>query len=74
MAKATNDQLNELHGLLCKHYKKLLDGGDVSAAELAVIVKFLKDNNIEADLDQAPALGDIKDRLPFTSAADPVHH
>lgn len=66
--KADNETLNGLHSKIADHFLKILASGDTTAAELAVMVKFLKDNNIEANLEQAPKLGDIEKRLPFTEA------
>jgi len=46
--KASNDLLEELHAMLAADFIKRLKSGEATAAELSVIVKFLKDNNIQA--------------------------
>jgi len=45
---ASNDILGRLHAKLAQDFLDRLDSGEVSAAELSVMVKFLKDNNIQA--------------------------
>lgn len=46
MNKATNEELNTLHGLVAKELGKSLD----DPKTLALAIKFLKDNDITADL------------------------
>lgn len=54
MAKATVDQLTDLHGALAAHMLQQLESGNVEAKDLAVIVKFLKDNKIDLTLELHP--------------------
>lgn len=62
---ATENQLSEIHRLLALQMKKRLEGDeDIPASELAVIVKFLKDNNIEAVGEQSDELKSIASQLP----------
>lgn len=49
-AKADTDSLNRLHAKVAQAFLKILEGGEATAAELSVMVKFLKDNNISASL------------------------
>jgi hypothetical protein len=44
--KASNEELNSLHGLVAKELSKGLD----DPKTLALAIKFLKDNDITADL------------------------
>lgn len=46
--KASSDLLEELHALVTKEFLTRLRSGEATAAELSVMVKFLKDNNIQA--------------------------
>jgi hypothetical protein len=48
--KAGLDQLNGLHGELANYFTGILQGGDVPPAVVGHIIKFLKDNEITADL------------------------
>lgn len=48
MTKATSDLLEVIHGLIAEDMRKRLEDGTCEAKDWAVIVKFLKDNNIEA--------------------------
>lgn len=48
MTKASNDLLDAIHGLLAEKMRESLEDGSATSREWAVIVKFLKDNNIDA--------------------------
>jgi hypothetical protein len=48
---AKEETLGLLHELTADHLMRRLRAGDMTAAELAVAVKFLKDNGIETDPD-----------------------
>lgn len=72
MSKATVDVLAELHAKLAEKMKAKLESGEATAADFAAIAKFLKDNNIEADLrDPNSAAGQLAKKfseemsLPF---------
>ena len=64
MSKATETELSELHGMLAKYFKHKLQEGDVTAADLGQIRTFLRDNRIEATIDQNPDMGAIVQTLP----------
>ena len=63
-SKATEEQLSELHGELAQFFKQKLRGGDATAAELGQIRQFLKDNRIEATIEQDPNMGSLATMLP----------
>lgn len=56
MSKAKTDLLEKIHELMAQEMLRKLESGEAEAKDWAVIVKFLKDNNIDAipsDLDGA---------------------
>lgn len=64
-SKATEKELSSLHGLLASFFKeKLMSGEPITAAELGQIRQFLKDNGIEANIDQNPDMNSIAQALP----------
>jgi hypothetical protein len=71
MSKATEKELSALHGELAKFLKYKLQAGEVTAADLGQIRQFLKDNRIEASIDQNPDMGSIVQALPsFETSED----
>lgn len=48
MSKASVSLLEQIHELLAKKMLEMLEEGTAGAKEWAVIVKFLKDNSIDA--------------------------
>ena len=62
--KATKEELSELHGLLAKTFKKILDSGDYKASDLNVIRQFLKDNNIESTAPEGSPLFNLTKAMP----------
>lgn len=69
MSKATQAELEELHGLVVKDLIKKAKGeeGNLTAQELSVAAKILKDNEITCDPEevQGDPSGFLKDELPF---------
>lgn len=55
MSKATEELLSKLHSKLADHMIEKLDGGDLKAAEMSVIAKFLSDNGITVGADDPQA-------------------
>lgn len=54
MAKASTEQLNALHDRMAVYFESLLDSGErLAPGELSVIAKFLKDNEITAELTES---------------------
>ena len=70
MSKASEKELSDLHGELAKFLKHKLQNGEVTAADLGQIRQFLKDNRIEATIDQNPDMGSIVEALPTFDSAD----
>jgi hypothetical protein len=63
MSKANTELLEKIHNLIAKDMLNRLEDGACEAKDWAVIVKFLKDNNIDAlpstDEDGANAFADL---------------
>lgn len=73
MSKATQEALNELHGLVATVLAARLKDGTATAADIAQATKFLKDNGIEVGVVPANSpLGQLQqsvaDKLPFPDA------
>jgi hypothetical protein len=62
--------LGTIHEKVAKHFLDLLDGGEISAAELGVLCKFLKDNGIDASAPPGSPLDQITKKLPFAPAEE----
>lgn len=60
--RATEDMLGIIHERLAQKFISILDG-EPTAAELSVIAKFLKDNNITAKATTSNALGQLLGKL-----------
>lgn len=70
MAKASQDTLSELHAKVAEKILKLMDDEETVVQGLTLAIKFLKDNNVQADPDLNDAVSKIKEkvdtaRLPF---------
>ena len=70
MARASEDLLATLHGLVGARIKDMLNSDDPREMRegINLALKFLKDNNITATLDASTPLEDIRSALP--SAAE----
>ena len=71
MAKAKQDKLAELHEAVAKKLLEKVKSEDASPQDLAVAIKFLKDNCIQADPELNDAVGELKEKvdvskLPFS--------
>lgn len=63
MSKANAELLEQIHGLIAADMRKRLEAGECEAKDWAVIVKFLKDNNIDADVSANPEAEDAFNNL-----------
>lgn len=61
--KDTENKLTELHGLLADHFLRQLSSGDITASDVSNMLKFLKDNGINAASLKNPKLAEIADTL-----------
>ena len=69
MSRCSEDQLAHLHGLVGEQIAELMQSENPRDRKDAIMmgIKFLKDNNISASIDAAPALADISTKLPSAS-------
>lgn len=67
---ATENELSELHAMVARKMKEDLKSGEVNAAYLSVITKFLKDNGIECEGQKNDDLQDIAANLPNLEEVD----
>jgi len=64
MAKATEDQLNKLHGMVATVLTmQLADPEECTAATVAIAAKFLKDNDITASIEDNKDMTSLSDAL-----------
>lgn len=60
--KATVEHLNTLHGQMASYFVNLLEGNDrLAPGELTAILKFLKDNEITADIVESKPMQNLID-------------
>ena len=57
--------LSNLHNAVAEELLRRVISGDASSADLNVARGFLKDNGIDAGLDQSEPLADLAKTLPF---------
>lgn len=62
MSRASSDALDALHALVAETIAKSLRGDNVEAKDIAVAIKFLKDNGIDAPA-SSPRFSGIVDQL-----------
>jgi len=62
-SKAPTELLNLLHGLIANDMRRKLENGECEAKDWAVIVKFLKDNGIDAVIDDSMSSLDAFNKL-----------
>lgn len=73
--KANEDELNNLHQLVAKALIQKIKDGDASPQDMAQAIKFLKDNEIVADITTSPVLPQLVNAvevgaLPFDTGDD----
>jgi hypothetical protein len=68
MSKATEDELDKLHGALASQLAEKIKSGEATAADMAVARQFLKDNGIQSLPRPKSGLGELADSLPFADA------
>lgn len=63
---ADKDLMADLHQEVASTLLARVRSGEATPAELSVAVKFLKDNGIDASIDQNEPLSNLAKSLPFT--------
>lgn len=72
MSKASNKQMEELHELVAKKLKKMVESDEATAADISVAIKFLKDNNVMADPDLNSTIEELKKTVDTKTLPFPV--
>ncbi|MEJ1593536.1 hypothetical protein SMA75_20290 [Escherichia coli] len=72
MSKATSAMLEELHGALAKEMLARVESGEATAAELAAVAKFLKDNSVTAVIEDNTAMDELRSQLAKRRARAPA--
>jgi hypothetical protein len=49
--KANKDMLNNLHSMVAQHLIKKIQSGEATVQEISAAIKYLKDNDITADVE-----------------------
>ena len=62
-ATANRDQMAELHQLICIALSARIRAGIWSSGDIAAATKFLKDNNVTADVGDNKALQKLRDEM-----------
>lgn len=69
--KANNDIMNRIHQMTAQKILDLIKSSECTPQELALAIKFLKDNDVTADLETSPVLPalaqEVIQELPFAS-------
>ena len=63
MAKATQETLSELHGVIATELTRRIADREATAADIGAAIKFLKDNHITAAIEDNSTLSDLKRKL-----------
>jgi hypothetical protein len=63
--KTPEDLLANLHSEVATDLLRRVQSGEATSQELSVAVKFLKDNNIEAQMTENSPLAHLVDSLPM---------
>lgn len=72
MSKASEDQLAELHAIVAAKLKRMVQDPDATAQDIAQAIKFLKDNNVSADIGFSKPLQDLKEHVDVKTLPFPV--
>lgn len=64
MARASENALNELHYLVAEVLANRLRSDECTSADIANAIKFLKENSITCDPDNAPHMDQLVDNIP----------
>jgi len=74
--KANNDEMNELHQMVAQKLKRMLSDPECTVQDINAAIKFLKDNNVTADIEYSQPLQMLEQeitpvgQLPFVDEED----
>ena len=71
MSNETVNGMGELHGLLARQLKEVIESGEATPAHLNVARQFLRDNNIECSGASNPDVKALTESLPFDERPRP---
>lgn len=74
MSKATVDKLSDLHGVVADELTRRILDEEATSADLSAAIKFLKDNNISASVEDNSQMKDLKEALERRAAARAKKH
>jgi translation elongation factor EF-1beta len=63
MSKSTEDRLAELHSKVAEKLISKINSDEVTVADLAIAIKFLKDNAIVADINSSKVLSELEEKI-----------
>jgi len=63
MSRATEAALSALHGVVAQELTRRIVQSEATAADLGAAIKFLKDNDITASIEDNAALSELKQQL-----------
>lgn len=63
MSKATTEKLGTLHGIVAEELARRIGAGEASAADIGAAIKFLKDNEITADVNTDSHLKGLQEKI-----------
>ena len=63
MAKANMDKLNSLHDAIADFMTKQLEAGEMEAKDIANVLKFLKDNDITAEVSESAPMQSLVEQF-----------
>jgi hypothetical protein len=72
MAKATQKTLAQLHDKVAKKLLKMIESEEATPQDLAQAIKFLKDNNVLADVELSTTLQQLEDRVDISTLPFPI--
>lgn len=68
MSKASNLELDALHGLVARELMAKIRSGEATSSDFSVAVKFLKDNGVEQVALPGTPVADLAASLPFAGS------
>jgi len=61
--KADSDEMNELHQMVAQKLKRMLRDPECSVQDISAAIRFLKDNNVTADIEFSTPLRQLEQEV-----------
>lgn len=71
--KASSEDLSELHSAVARKLLAMVESDEATPQDLAQAIKFLKDNNIAADLDYNEDMKALKEKVDSSKLPFPTN-